>query len=353
MSVKAFSANLDSALKGKVLGYVSIVGGSLPVVVEYGQARSAADQPPQMKFLSSTPINMASLAKIITTVAALQSMKKHSIKLGDTIDAWLPPDWTRAADGSTKKITFQDLLTHNSGFRTPNGATDYASLAADISTSVTATWRKPSYDNANFALFRVMLPYMEGWSDPGAATRDQASSNFYVKHVKDHVFNLVQISDANTKPSSVPADRCALSYPNPWGSTQGTDWGDWTTTCGGGGWVLSARDIYEVANSLLVDDANPEHLDKQTMNAQCLGWDCSVYGLTPAQMASQDFVDKNGLLRSGNDSTCVANSCMSSYLGLFKGQIMAVVVVNSLPPGGSLGNITGIVQNAFKNATVP
>src|SRR6185436_15895333 len=104
---------------------------------------------------------------------------------------------------------------HSSGFRTPNGATDYGSLATDIATSVALTYQKPSYDNANFAIFRVMLPYMEGWSDPGAATRDQASSDFYVKYMKENVFDVVTAVNAATKPSSTPALRCALSYPNP------------------------------------------------------------------------------------------------------------------------------------------
>jgi CubicO group peptidase (beta-lactamase class C family) len=358
ISVNAFSKNIDNALRGKVTGYVSIVGGGLPAVVEYGVARTAADQPPEMKFLSSTPMNMASLTKVFTTVAVLQSMKKHSLKLTDPIDPYLPPDWTRAADGSTKKITFGDLLTHQSGFRTPQGRTDYTSIANDIASSVAATYHQPQYDNANFAIFRIALPYMEGWTDPGAATRDQASSDYYVGHMKKHVFEPVGITDAATKPSQDPTQFCALGYPNPWGNTPGDNWGDWTTRCGGGGWVLTAGDVYHVMNSLLydtklLDDSNPEHLDKQTMNANCLGWDCSVYGLSPSQMASLDFHDKNGGLRSGGDSTCVTDSCMSSYMGIFKGKVMAVVAVNTLPPGGTLGNITGIVQNAFKAAQVP
>jgi hypothetical protein len=56
------------------------------------------------------------------------------------------------------------------------------------------------------------------------------------RYVNAQVLRPVGVSPGACKPPSGNGDM--LSYSNSTGSQAGTDWGDWTLSCGGGGWVL-------------------------------------------------------------------------------------------------------------------
>ncbi len=158
-SISKFSANIDSQLQGKVVGYVSIVGGK---TVEYGTARTNVD-PPSRKMSTEVPINVASVSKVLTTIAVLQSLARHHLTIESKIASFLPPDWIQGPNVGT--ITFHQLLTHSAGFR--GGDTGYEGLRQQIQAGVQlADKKKAVYNNLNFAIFRVLLPYMEGFSDP-------------------------------------------------------------------------------------------------------------------------------------------------------------------------------------------
>src|SRR6185503_987282 len=151
ISLSAFQSHLDNALKGKVVGYVSVVGG-LPQPVTWGSSRLPQDG--SQPWTLDTPINVMSISKLITTIGVLQLMSKHNIQLTDKVAPHLPPDWSQGAN--IDLVTFQDLLTHRSGFRDgPSADTSYAKLKQQIAGGVTAANHgKPSYNNLNFALFR-------------------------------------------------------------------------------------------------------------------------------------------------------------------------------------------------------
>jgi CubicO group peptidase (beta-lactamase class C family) len=335
ISLKKFAANIDTELNGKVVGYISLVG-PLGIITTYGQARTAADPParPMDQFI---PTNVASISKVLTTVGVLQSLSKHSLSLDSKVAPFLPSDWTLGANVDT--ISFRELLTHRAGIR--SGAIDYDGMKLAIAGGVTlADKSMASYSNMNFALFRVLLPYMEGFSDPGPTTRPTATANFYVDYMRQNVFQPVGITNANCKPPF--GIDPMLSYPPPpVGPTHGTDWSDWTLICGGGGWVLSVDNLYRILLSLDSGTSLLSEAQRTLMASNCLGWDCSV------QMQT-DFVGKNGLLPDPNGSGRV---WLWTFFGIFKGFVPVVVVVNSDTPGTA--NITDIVVSAFANATVP
>lgn len=333
ISLSKFSANIDSQLKGNVVGYVSTVG-ALAIVSKDGMARTASDSPSRAMD-TDIPTNTASLSKVLTTIGVLRSLSKNNLTIDSKISPYLPPDWSQGSNIST--ISFRDLLTHSAGFRVNgNGAnTTYAVLKQQIANGVLLSDKAvPQYNNLNFAIFRELLPFMEGFNDPGPANRPAATATFYINYMRQQVFQPVGISDADCKP---PANsNPVLSYPPPpIGATNGLDWGDWTAACGGGGWVMSAADLYKVMLSLSGGNTLLSDTQKAQMNASCLGWDCSVQTQT-------DFVGKNGILNNGN-------IWLWTFFGVFKCTVPVVVVVNSNTPS----NITGVVATAFNNATVP
>ncbi len=335
ISLGKFSANIESALAGNVVGYVSTVG-SLAIISKDGVARTPADAP-SLAMDTDIRTDVASLSKVLTTIAVLQSLKAHNLTINSTISPYLPPDWVQGPNIDT--ITFGDLLTHSAGFRVNgNGSnTTYAVIQQQIQNGVLLSDKQvPQYNNLNFAIFRELLPFMEGFNDPGAATRANATATFYIDYMNQHVFQPLGIPNASCDPAAVTNP--VLSYPvPPIGATNGTDWGDWTLACGGGGWKLSVADLYKVmldlagGNTLLSDD------QKSLMNANCLGWDCSVQTQT-------DYVGKNGALSSGG-------LVLWTFFGIFKCTVPVVVIVNSDTPGNM--NITGLVNTAFVNAAIP
>jgi len=249
ISLSKFSANIASALDTKVVGYVFYVGGQKPTFG--GQARTAADSPAAaMSFDLLT--NVASISKTLTTVGVLQSLANHNLTIDDNISPYLYPDWNIGPNVDT--ITFRDLLTHTSGFRNncDGSNTTYAVLKQQIADGVQLSNKRKSYNNCNFAIFRELLPFMEGSGPTGTdSQRADASATFYINYMKQHVFEPVGVSDAScTPPGAGGAIFPILSYPFPTGSANGTDWGDWKLSCGGGGWVLTAHDLMKVLDDL-------------------------------------------------------------------------------------------------------
>ncbi len=333
ISLSKFSANIDSQLENNVVGYVSTVG-ALAIISKDGMARTAADSPSRTMD-TDIPTNIASLSKVLTTIAVLRSLAKHNLTIDSKISPYLPPDWSQGSNIST--ISFRDLLTHSAGFRVNgNGAnTTYAVLKQQITNGVLLSDKAvPQYNNLNFAIFRELLPFMEGFNDPGPANRPIATATFYIDYMRQQVFEPLGISGTDCKPAA--NSHPVLSYPPPpIGATNGLDWGDWTAACGGGGWVLTAGDLYKVMLDLSSGTTLLSNSQKAQMNATCLGWDCSVLSQT-------NFVGKNGILNNGT-------IWLWTFFGVFKCTVPVVVVVNSNTPM----NVTSVVATAFSNATVP
>ena len=85
-----------------------------------------------------------------------------------------------------------------------------------------------------------------------------------------------------------------------------------------------------VGGTTLLDSAQ-----KDLMDSNCLGWDCSV-------QSQVDYVGKNGGLTYGGGRS------LATFVGIFKGSVVVVVMVSSPPPT----NITDVVATAFTNAAV-
>jgi hypothetical protein len=352
ISLNAFSNNLASALQGRVVGYVYGIGGESWSVG--GQARTQADWPfePMSPKLRS---NIASVSKMITAIGVLQSLNRHGLTIDTKIARYLYPDWSRGQNIDT--ISFRDLLTHKSGFRDDcnHNRTTYAILRRQIENGVELADKEvASYNNCNFAIFRELLPFMEGHSIDGSdQARAAASATFYISYINQHVFRAIGVGTRECKPTS--PDSQILTYPSPPAEQSGTDWGDWTLSCGGGGWVLSAEDIYKILEDLANGHILLSEKEKANMNSDCLGWDgsnCSVMANCP-----RPYNCKNGALVSGDID-------LWTYAGIFKCSVPVVLIVNSFLPApyqpydhdgnpiGNKGNIIGLVRDAYKSAEI-
>ena len=116
-------------------------------------------------------VNVASVGKMFTTIAVLQSLARRHLSIDSRISPFLPPDWVKGPGVDT--ITFRELLTHRAGFRLDSGRvfeTDDAAREQIRQGVKQADKHEADYNNINFTIFRDMLPFMEGAPpDPGPA----------------------------------------------------------------------------------------------------------------------------------------------------------------------------------------
>jgi|SRR5271166_1748266 len=346
ISEAQLSANIENALADKVVGYSVEVGGMRPVYG--GQARTATD-PPSLAMAPDLVTNVESVSKTMTAIAILQLLSAKSLSIDTKIWPYLYSDWTKGS--YIDQITFKDLLRHASGFSQKNkGACDNGNAYSDLKTIVATgvNFRDigdPKYGNCNFALLRELMPALQGQSlnnYPDGQQRAQKSSDMYISYVNAHVFQPVGVSARQCKPPSGTND--ILSYPFPAGSTPGDDWGGSSLTCGAGGWVLSANDIYNVISDLANGNALLTKAEKKEMFSNCLGWDCAVRSDCP-----DPYVCKNGGSPPRNNG-----DTLHTYAGILKCNVPVVAVVNSpLPaPYESNGDIIRLVEVAYNAASV-
>jgi hypothetical protein len=344
ISEAKLSDTICGTLANHVVGYACLVGGMRPAFG--GQARTNSD-PPSTPMSPDLLTDIASVSKTMTATAILQLLAKAGQTIDTKISGYIYPDWTQGTN--IGQLTFKELLTHSSGFGQVSSCGDsitYSALKTLVANGVSTTnIGAPSYGNCNFALLRELMPALSGQSVssiPDGPLRAQQSSSQYINYMNAHVFQPVSVPTSGCKPPAGTND--ILSYPNPAGTTSGTDWGDWSLQCGSGGWKLSADEIFRVVNDLATGNVLLTNAEKKQMLSDCLGWDCAVRPDCPSP-----YVCKNGDLNNGS------GTAVWTYAGILKCNVPVVVVVNSpLPSPYQGGNdIIGLVENAYNGAAVP
>jgi Beta-lactamase len=366
ISEAKLSGNICGTLANHVVGYSCLVGGMRP---GYGGLARTASDPPSTPMAPDLLTDIASVSKTMTATGILQLLANAGLTIDTKISPYIYPDWPQ--DPTIGKITFKDLLRHRSGFgQLPNSICGnnitYAGLKTLVATGVQASnigAATGSYGNCNFALLRELMPALSGQpltNIPDGPQRAQQSSSMYISYMNAHVFQPVGVPARDCTPSTGTSG--ILSYPNPAGTTQGTDWGDQGLRCGSGGWVLSANDIFKVINSLANDNTLLTSAERKQMFAGCLGWDCAVRPDCPSP-----YVCKNGYL-GPPDNTTVPGNAVWTYAGILNCSVPVVVVVNSptvppfagynVPPASPPGSdeapdIIDLVANAYSQAAIP
>ena len=288
-----WAQNIESRIDQKAVGYAFIIinNGLAMETKTFGKARLSQDAP-ETAMTVDVRSNAASVTKTMTAVAALKLLAAKNVSVTSSISPYLPSGWTLGT--GVNAITFAELMTHTSGIRTPtNTGSTYANLKTVMAQNITT--KTAQYDNNNFALFRVLFTYINGYNDTNKtdAQIDTATQQGYLNHMKS-------VFEPDVKISCNIGNNPVVSYPYPAGSANGTDWGDWTGSCGGGGLQLSVTDMGVFMTRLLSgvylpktsNNANQVTLPQMVSNQY--GWDVTW----PNNHGT--CVMKNGNLGMGN-----------------------------------------------------
>jgi CubicO group peptidase (beta-lactamase class C family) len=327
ISLSRLAHSIDSQLKGKVVGYVALAGQSQ--VVASGFARTAAE-PPQLAMGPNVMVNVASVGKMFTTIAVLKSLARHHLSIDSRIGPFLPPDWVKGPGIDT--ITFRELLTHRAGFRLDSGRvfeTDNAAREQVRQGIQQIDKQVADYNNINFTIFRDMLPFMEGVPDPGPAARAAAATRFFISYVQHQVFDPAGVKDA----TCAPVRDAMLMYPPPYAGTgPGSPASVGPSACSGGGWFMTPASMRRVLDGL-ISGSLLSGRQRQQMDDNCLGWDCSSAGQAGYR----------GKVGGGGDPGAAG---LQTFFGILAGTIPVVIATNSNTPP-----LPAVVQTALHAAT--
>jgi CubicO group peptidase (beta-lactamase class C family) len=344
VSIAEVYRNIAARLDGKVVGYACAVGSAWLGAFSHGQARTAANSPARL-FLPSTKIPVASVSKVVTALAAIRVLAKNNVSLDAGIGGHLPSDWK--LDPVVAAITFRQLLSHRSGIKDyGNNDQTYDTLKKFFTQDVDPTKntkcqpasvqnpadpinamdKSPCYSNYNFGIFRVLLPWIDGFVDD-PANRAKKLAAAYIKLVQTHVFEPVGAHGVDAKPPATgpQASAYAFSYAFP-GTSGGHDWGDDSLGVGAAGWYLAIDDINKVLYSLNKNDGRILTTNQlKDMEATRLGWDTLTDG------TGYRWVEKNG--GWGADGTTITTS-----IALFGPGVYGALFINSDKSGPHLQN---------------
>ncbi|MBS3914229.1 MAG: serine hydrolase [Bacteroidetes bacterium] len=252
-SLDKFETELKNSMEpsgAKAWAYIINQNGLYARGKAYGDARTTADG--QLNFTLNKKINLASVSKFLTAIAVMQLLEERKININARVAPWLPPSWSRGT--GVDDLTFADLLSHRSGMSSVNtnfsNTLGYTGLRTFVATGVTNPAKPRNYLNANFALFRVIIPSL--WR--GLPDAPDISSNLdslttetmYIKFMQDRVFEPIGINGANCEPEARAS--CTLYYANTDNnnSSNGLYYGSWTSMAGGGGYFLSSMELARV-----------------------------------------------------------------------------------------------------------
>lgn len=288
--IKNIADNIEKRLKNKAVGYSFQVAYKDTNLVEAragGAARRAPDSNPR-PFRTDDRISIASVSKTITAITLLKLLNEKSIDVDASIAPYLPK--SIKPHSSIQTITFRELLTHTSGIRWA-GEPDYALMVKDLAEGINPANKKKNcknnapgvcYNNTNFGLMRILIPYIENGYEPPANTNDYAKSYLYGIKTMDatykRVFEPLGIKGVFCTSSS--DGNAALSYQFPQPIQKGQDWGDMTATNAYRGWNLSASQMSKVIGALVFGEKlMPAALRDKMLSEQLGIWHSDVNGL--------------------------------------------------------------------------
>lgn len=288
-------------------------------------------------------INIASVTKTLTATTFLMFMRYRDITLDSTIGRWLPDTWSKNAQFS--KITFRQLMSHTSGIR--GSSTSWASLK-DAAGKAPDADKSRTYSNINLALFRAILPKMNNLSlyntyqEGNATDFERWMSERYIMIVQDNIFKKIGLD--NRACVSIPGKTMDMFNEAPSALKFATT-GDWTNSCGGGGFYLTTRDLSKFIVYLVNTEDFLKANEKTMMETEMIGWwsNFSVKNGTAYGHDGALYSDADG---SGDRSA--GDPGLQTIILKFPNKVELVMTVNSL--GSDWRNLYSIAKEAYNNA---
>jgi CubicO group peptidase (beta-lactamase class C family) len=322
-----FAANIRSALKDSCMGFSYVInykGGRKRWGAD-GLMRTARDGGNKPYDLYAKN-QIASMSKTLTALATLQLLKKNGLTTYTKIQNYLPTAWAPFGP-NIDKITFRDLLRHESGIRNTTRAGCngewYDNCSCKVKEGVIAdSMGVQQYNNMNYSLLRIIIPRLVGFL-PVPFRNDTSTANQYIRYVRKNVLDTCGMGSV----IGCSEDTSLHYYVTPYFNSRGYRMGDNTLVAGARGWYMSAPDYANVITILFNSEAvlNKAWLD--TMKINLLG--CFGYGGRKGNYLWHNGFTGGEVVNSpGDTSRGLVNTCWM----YFSNGIDVVCMVNSNLP---------------------
>ncbi len=346
-NIDRFEQNLKARLVGKATGFAY-------AIYEYDTLKKAGAGGhavwPQVPHSPDRRTTMLSMSKTITAAAVMKAMEQmrargQNITINSPIAPYLPSNWTRGP--RVDELTFKHLLTHKGGLRgvdvdpDTNDVDTYVNLRQTIANGViNENFGKWVYQNANFCLFRIIIPYMV--SDRAVLKTSESNTDFiarhtgitYVRYVQNHVLEPIGLGGINVVPTGpMPYTRYykfnspLISFTDPTDDTA-------TLRTGAGYWHMSVKEFGKFISALRHHGKIVSSDSFKVMKDNELG----MYGV-PETHGS--YWNHNG--GTGKEG---GPGAVSDWT-IFPNGITAVIHINSL---GGLSDPYLVIRNAFNES---
>jgi CubicO group peptidase (beta-lactamase class C family) len=343
-SIDSFAANIKKSLAGMCMGYAFVIDykGKRERIFADGLRRTSKDGG-NLFYDIFAKFHTASMAKTLTAIATLRLLKQNNLTTYTKITNYLPSDWQLGT--KVDKITFRDLLRHESGIR--NKLTDtcdgdfYSQLKCKLKLGVADSFGIPQYQNMNFSLLRILISKLDGHPHL-AQGNDTATANNYIRYVRKYIFEPCSaLGEIQCTP-----DTNLHYYVWPYDNTHGQTFGDYSQVGGAFGWYLSVSDYGNVISKLFNSEVLLTKAWRDTMTANNLG-------CYPDNVKKGTSYNHNGgwgikiyYYDSQNKLDSSQGSANCGWIN-FPNGIDAVCMVNSDIPGNWF---PGIFLNAYAKA---
>ncbi len=341
-SVDRFENNLKSFMTGNAIGWTYSIwlNGKPAREAGFGFSRTAAD-PPQTSQGPDRPMNTASTGKVLTTIAALKLFETTpNVSLTWSISSFLPEDWPQGPGIPTK--TFKDLLSYCSGFlgKAVASRDSWDDLKYVISQPASS---RCEYENANFGMFRVLIPEINGFDFasapefPPLLTKPLWAGILYADYVRDAILVPAGVSAGLCQDNSdYPTLEYLTTAPGGAGSTRGVE----LLFCGGGGWYLSANDWNRILSMVQRTDFLSE-ASRLELYGTPLGFASDLGEVDRPSPAIVHWKSGGYMDPGGAVSTCILQASNG---------VTATLLVNSNIAGAG---ICGDMRQAYYDAWLP
>lgn len=215
-----------------------------------------------------------SVTKFMTAIAAMKLLLNKGLTPDEPIVNYLPPSWN--VHQSYNTLSFRQLLSHNSGFQMSDRGYDSLKLMMTLPQGNTAR----SYNNANFALCRILLPYLKFQGTPTLAQLQPNQIEEFVaiefrKIMRDLVlkpsgltyWDKADFKDwhHNDSPTWIPTRYYLFSNLNLGGDTNSDD----VLIAGSRGLVLTTYEVAQVINAFENGKLLPAQITQMMKSAGC------------------------------------------------------------------------------------
>lgn len=275
--VDLFESKIKAAFDDKAVGhgYGIYKDGQLAKHGGDGNARMPQDNP-EIKFTGDSRLDIASSTKTITAMAVMKELYSQGKNEEEKIYKYCPSSWV--IPDVNKQLSFKQVLGHTSGLIKYGGELDDLKKTMETPNTGTGTF---FYNNANYALCRVLLSYL----DAGTASME---SGFDLPYLVSAVFEF-NIQSKIFKPAGLvywdkvgfngwdesnDRNRYTLNYNFADPSANGSPRSNHFYDAGAGGLHINGKELAQVMSAAETGKSMPKNVF-QVMKDQMLGFDGS------------------------------------------------------------------------------